>query len=103
MNEQTCFDFSADPEREQGHQDGLELWRAEHHARMEKLARRQGLPLGHRVRVELDNGEIMEGLLFLQEEQLFPQDNRAPRLLLRIHSNVFSISEISSCVRLEGG
>jgi hypothetical protein len=45
----------------------------------------------------------MEGLLFLQEEQLFPQDNRTRRLLLRIHSNVFSISEISSCVRLEGG
>jgi hypothetical protein len=45
----------------------------------------------------------MEGLLFLQEEQLFPQDNRTRRLLLRIHSNVFSISEICSCVRLEGG
>lgn len=81
--------------------DALTIWRAARREQMEKLAKKQGLPLGHRVRVEFACGPPLEGLLLLNEETLFVKDRRDPKLHLRIGTADFHADEISACVRIE--
>lgn len=104
MDEQTAFDFldSRNPQpRESGLENGLIHWREKRRAAMEALAARQGLPLGHRVRVEFQNGPPLEGTLLLDQEDLFLLEKRNNRILLRIDSATFHADEITACIRLD--
>ncbi|GAB4176115.1 MAG: hypothetical protein Fur0032_16000 [Terrimicrobiaceae bacterium] len=68
---------------------------------MEALAVKQGLPLGCRVRVDFENGPPLEGILFLDEQNLFIPQKRDGHLALRIGTAAFRANEIASCIRLE--
>ena len=94
MEQQLPFDFSASPS------NGLESWRARRRTEMEELAHAQGLPLGHRVRVDLQQGPSLEGLLLLNEETLFAHRPDV-RLHLRIGTSDFQACEVAACVRLD--
>ena len=97
MDNQLAFDFSqAAPAI-----DGLHTWRAARHSALLALAREQSLPLGHQVRVEFENGPPLEGILYLNDEELFHPTRRVPHLHLRIGNATFHAHEISSCIRLD--
>lgn len=100
MPDQLAFEFSDDSEPPpQG--DGLHAWRNERRRQIEALARKQGLPIGHRVRVDFENGPPLEGLLVLNEELLFAPTGKQPDLHLRIGNADFHADEIAGCTRIE--
>ncbi len=98
MDDQLPIDFSAPPPAESA--DGISRWRADRRAEIEALAKKQGLPLGHRVCVTFENGPPLEGLLLLNEELLFAPRRPDARLHLRIGTADFHADEIASCIRL---
>jgi len=81
--------------------DALVAWRAARREAMESRARKQGLPLGQRVRVDFACGPPLEGVLLLNEETLFLSDRRNPKLHLRIGTADFHANEISACLLIE--
>ena len=84
-----------------GATSGLDLWREQHTAQLETLARRSGLPLGQTVRVWLTSGVLLEGRLLLVKDELFVDYRRFAELRLRIAQVDFHALEIESCVRLD--
>lgn len=95
--DQLGFDFTI----ENSATDELTKWRVQRRAAMEALALREGIPLGHRVRVEFDCGPPLEGVLLLNEEVLFLPERRNPRLHLRIGRADFYANEITACVQID--
>ncbi len=89
--EQLSFDFA------DGYAAAVSEWREA----QETLARKLGLPLGRRVRVEFENGDGLEGLLQLDDQTLFTPDRRTADLLLRIGNASFAAKDIASCMRLD--
>lgn len=98
MTSQLNFDFSSEHSADQ---DGLAIWRDERRAQMEELGRKQGLPLGHRVRAEFHTGPALEGLLRLEDDGLFVPDKKIPKLRLSIGKAQFYAHEMASCLRLD--
>ncbi len=95
------FDPAASTGTEISESDGLAAWRAARREAMENLARKHGLPLGHRVRVDFACGPPLEGVLLLNEETLFLSDRRNPKLHLRIGTADFHADEIAACVQID--
>ena len=76
--------------------DGYVAWRAEMQRNRETVEKRFGVPLGHRVRVQLINElKPLEGLLCVVEERQGP---RAKGLRLRVGDRSFMFGEIESVV-----
>lgn len=96
MPGQLPLDFSSSSES-----PGIDAWRAARREQMEKLAAKQGLPLGHRVRVDFANGPSLEGILVLNENLLFLRDRADSRLHLRIGTSDFHANEIETCIRID--
>jgi hypothetical protein len=96
MDDQLAFDFGAPAAS-----DGLDDWRKERRARLAALADALGLPLGHRVRIEFATGSPLEGLLALDEEQLFVPIRRNAHLVLRIGDATFEARNVASCTTLD--
>jgi len=67
----------------------------------QELARRIGLPLGHRVEVWLHGGILLKGTLKLREEMLFIDEERVRHLELSVDQVAFTYREMESCVRLD--
>ncbi len=59
------------------------------------------LPLGHRVEVWLSGGIRLRGILRLQEEVLFIEEERVRHLDLVVDKVPFTYRELESCVRLD--
>jgi hypothetical protein len=81
--------------------DGVEAWHRQRSAQSRQLSQDVGLPIGHRVRLELRDGSGMEGRLELAENLLFIEPTRRAQLRLRIDRCEFLARDIASCVRLE--
>ena len=99
MAGQLAFDFSESPGAAPG--ERIEAWRAERRTAIESLARKQGLPLGRRVRIDFWSGPSLEGPLVLDEEKLFVDPRRDPSLHLRIGSADFHANEIAACTAMD--
>jgi hypothetical protein len=82
-------------------QSGLDLWRDARRLEMEKLAATTGLSIGHRVRVTLASGPVVEGRLLVGADELWLHARRPDELRLRIGAVDFYAAEIESCVRLD--
>ncbi|HEY5704400.1 MAG TPA: hypothetical protein VIS96_02385 [Terrimicrobiaceae bacterium] len=98
MAEQLCFSFDGAEPRAVS---GVEIWRERRHAELDRFAAEAGLPIGHAVRLTLSSGPLLEGSLFLVEEDLWLERQRPNNLRLRIGRVDFLASEIESCVRLD--
>jgi hypothetical protein len=94
--DQPEFDFDAG--RESG---GLEAWRAAREREMKETARKLGIPLGRRVRVEFPNGPPLEGRIELNEQLLFAPSRFSPTLHLRIGNADFHFNETESITALD--
>ncbi len=81
--------------------DGVEAWHRQRALQLRQLSHDVGLPIGHRVRLELVDGSGMEGKLELAEHGLFIEPTERTTLRLRIARCEFMAREIASCVRLE--
>jgi hypothetical protein len=80
---------------------GYSQWLAVRQSAAADLARRMNLPLGHPVEVWLYGGIRLRGVLRLQEEMLFIDEERVRHLELIVDHVKFSYREIESCVRLD--
>jgi hypothetical protein len=78
---------------------GYNQWQQERRAALEKLARKMGLPIGHRVEVWLQGGIRLRGWLRLEEERLWVENARDFKLRLVVDGVPFTAAEIESCVR----
>lgn len=78
---------------------GYNQWQEERGAAREKLARKMGLPIGRQVEVWLHNGIRLRGLLLLEEERLWIDNERDFKLKLVVDGVPFTAAEIESCVR----
>lgn len=96
--QQNEFNFNKADSR---HKDGFEQWRRDREEAMRALARRQGLPIGHKVEIWLRGGIRLRGCLRLCEEELFVKTERDPDLVLRVERTSFRVREIESCLRLD--
>lgn len=81
--------------------DGLVEWRVQRERAMNRAGRQLGLPLGHRVEVQLVSGIQLRGVLTLKDELLFLDTNKIRQVELVVDSVPFSPREIESCVRLD--
>ncbi len=78
------------------HGEGYAAWRAEMQRHRDTVEKRFGVPLGHRVWVQLvDELKPLEGLLCLVEER---QGSRAKGLRLRVGDRTFGFNQIESVV-----
>jgi hypothetical protein len=80
---------------------GLDRWREERRASCHALALCLGLPLNHQVEVWLRGDIRLRGILRLQEEVLFLEDESRATLRLSVEGVVFAVDEIESCVRVD--
>lgn len=92
------FNFDAPPDATQ---DGLASWRRSRLSKIESFAANNGLPIGHRCRVELRDGTELEGILMLGTDDAPIDVGRDPKRLLRIKRCTFQVAEVASLVRLE--
>ena len=79
--------------------DGLSAWRRQRQDALGELAKKFGLPLGHRAEVWLRGGIRLEGILRLQEQLLWIEDDAAREIMLEIDGVAFKRFEIESCKR----
>ena len=98
MTEQLCFSFDGG---EPCIVSGVEIWRERRRAKIDRLATEAGLPVGHVVRLTLSSGPLLEGNLFLFDEDLWLERQRPNDLRLCIGKVDFLATEIESCVRLD--
>jgi hypothetical protein len=98
VTDQLCFSFDGGEPRTVS---GAELWRERRRAEIDRFAAEAGLPIGHVVRVTLCSGPLLEGNLFLFEEEIWLERQRPSNLRLRIGKVDFLAAEIESCVRLD--
>jgi hypothetical protein len=98
MVDQLCFSFDGGEPRAVS---GAEVWRERRRAELDRFAADAGLPIGHVVRLTLSSGPLLEGILFLFEEDLWLERQRPNNLRLRIGRVDFLAAEIESCVRLD--
>ncbi len=96
MERQGQFTFSDD-----GTAAGYTQWLTDRRIAVVELARRMNLPLGHRVEVWLSGGIRLRGILRLQEEVLFIEEERVRHLDLVVDKVPFTYRELESCVRLD--
>jgi hypothetical protein len=96
--DQLCFSFDGGEPRAVS---GVEIWRERRRAELDRYAAEAGLPIGHVVRLTLSSGPLLEGNLFLFEEDLWLERQRQNNLRLRIGRVDFLAAEIESCVRLD--
>lgn len=96
MQDELDFDRVGIPGR-----DGLSAWRAQRQKAFEAMALANGLPLGHRCRVELRDGIELEGVLELATEELLLEAERDPKLQLRVKRCTFAATEIRSVARVD--
>lgn len=89
---QAEFDFAA------GQGDGLSAWREQRRDALRLLAQKLGLPLGRRVEVRLVDGVVVEGLLALREDTLFPEQTDTTNIHLTIGRVDFRHSDVEACV-----
>lgn len=82
-------------------ESGLDRWRENRQSAMEALAAREGIPLGHRVRVDFENGPPLEGILYLDKESLFLPTKREPHLMLRVGTSTFEKDDVAAIIRLD--
>ena len=97
MSDQLSLDFDQGP----GAVSGIALWREMRAAQLEALAGRNGLPIGHAVRVWLASGIMVEGCLALASDELWTDCRRSQELRLRIGRVDFRAAEVESCVRID--
>jgi len=79
--------------------DGLQAWYDQRDADRRQLARDVGLPIGHPVECELNDGAILKGKLELAENVLWIEAGRRLDLELRIGRCTFRVRDIARCVR----
>ena len=96
MSAQGEFNYSA-----LGAEQGYTQWLSGRKLAAQALARQIGLPLGHRVEVWLVGGIRLRGILRLQEEILFIQEDRLRHLELLVDHVAFTYREMESCIRLD--
>jgi hypothetical protein len=84
-----------------GDGEGHAKWLAGRRMAAHELARKMNVPLGHEVEVWLYGGVRLRGVLRLQEEVLFVEEERARHLTLRVDRVAFTYREMESCVRLD--
>ncbi len=96
MNSQSEFNFASPTGA-----DGYSEWITGRKLAAAELARRIGLPLGHKVEVWLCGGIRLRGLLRLPEELLFIEEDRLRHLELMVDRTSFTYRELESCVRLD--
>ena len=94
-----CFDVPAPTQEVEG--SGIDSWRAERAARMRLLARKAALPLEHAVEVTLLNGLVLRGLLRLETDSLWIEDDKEEQLVFEVDRVPFRIHEIESCIRVD--
>lgn len=78
---------------------GLDRWHQERERALNDLARNLGLPLGHRVELELHDGTRLRGRLVLAEDSLRIEPGRG--VSLRIDRCTFRPAEVAACVRID--
>ncbi|MDQ3624368.1 MAG: hypothetical protein M3463_18060 [Verrucomicrobiota bacterium] len=100
MSPDEQLSFSFDSAAGNG-RSGLVDWRAQRRAHVARLASAAGLPIGHRVRLTLISGLMMEGCLLLEDETLWVEVRRSQELRLRVGQVDFCAAEVESCVRLD--
>jgi len=96
MNDQSQFNFAGS-----GTEQGYTQWITGRRMAAQELARLMNLPLGHQVEVWLAGGIRLRGLLRLQEEMLFIEEERVRHLELVVDQVAFTLREMESCVRLD--
>ena len=96
MNDQSQFNFATS-----GTDQGYNKWITGRRMAAQELARLMNLPLGHQVEVWLAGGIRLRGLLRLQEEMLFIEEERVRHLELVVDQVAFTLREMESCVRLD--
>lgn len=96
MNLQGQFSFEAGQA-----QDGYSTWVATRKKAAGELAKRMGLPLGHKVEVWLAGNIRLRGTLQLREERLFIQEDQIRHLELVVDGTPFMYREMESCVRVD--
>lgn len=79
--------------------DGLQAWYDQRDADRRQLSRDVGLPIGHPVELELQDGVILKGKLELAENLLWIEAGRRLDLELRIGRCIFRVRDIARCVR----
>jgi hypothetical protein len=98
VTEQLCFSFDGG---EPQIVSGVEIWRERRRADLDRFASEAGLPIGHVVRLTLSSGPLLEGNLFLFDEELWLEKQCPSNLRFRIGKVDFFATEIESCVRLD--
>lgn len=96
MAAQTEFNF--DPG---GETRGYDQWLSGRKLAAAELARKIGLPLGHKVEVWLRGQIRLRGNLKLAEELLFIEEDQLRHLELLVDHVPFAYREMESCVRLD--
>lgn len=96
MNQEQQFEFDFDRVSSEA---GYHRWQEKRRATLQKLARRMGLPIGHRVEVWLRDGVRLRGMLLLEEHGLWVEARRDFGLKLVVDGVSFTAAEIESCVR----
>ncbi len=89
---QAEFNFDAGPG------GGLNAWRDQRRAALRALAQKLGLPLGRRVEVRLVDGVVVEGILALREDTLFPEQTDTANIHLTVGRVDFRHADIEACV-----
>ena len=90
------FNFDANATEE-----GYTRWRSGRKLAARELAHRMDLPLGHPVEVWLAGGIRLRGMLRLEEEFLFLEEDHIRDLQLVVEKVAFALREMESCVRLD--
>ena len=78
---------------------GLQAWYDQRDADRRQLSRDVGLPIGHSVECELNDGAILKGKLELAENLLWIEPGRRLDMELRIGRCSFRVRDIARCVR----
>lgn len=99
--QQLAFDLAPKAPEELPPVDGLDGWRETRKLEQAGTARKLGLPIGRRVRVDFANSPSLEGMLFAVDSTHIAVSRRVADLTLRIGTAVFHADEISACVALD--
>jgi hypothetical protein len=79
---------------------GYARWIEARQVAASEMARRLGLPIGHRVEVWLYGGVRLRGKLELKDKLIFIEADQVRHLELTIDRVTFAYREMESCVRL---
>jgi hypothetical protein len=81
--------------------EGYAKWIATRQMAAETAAEKLNLPIGHQAEIWLRGGIRLRGMLRLDAQLLFIEEDRVKTLPLVLDGVTFTYSEVESCVRLD--